>query len=1268
MNDVIESFYQILENNDDQNELFKNILKLNNPEEKNMIIKLFDEFNLESFLGNFNYYFFLKLFFHCFYLASMTKIFQKQSELVISILFFIIEIILFGITQIIYYKKNELFNSKIKILSIVKFSFLMGHSIFCISICFYIEKEIVQNFFVKFLYSLIIIKNLFYFIVSKHNFLICFASNICMLTTFFLTNILIKKFLENKNHIDLNFDNKINDVIYRNLAYIDNTLSAFEYFIEIFFSVFLYYLKKYLLKRKVKIFFENYKNSNYFNYYNNYLINIPGFHISLSENNHFSFNKHFEKFLRNNFLKNIDNQCIKYLNTTNKEILNFNIETKIEKEKQFYCFARFGMSNREETGFPDNKKKEEKERLKIRQSDLKCKSKIKENLFMDNLINLFFNNMKSCDDEKLNLTNFLTIIKTTENNIKMFNILHDSCINYDDTNIINKNIYRKTIKNRNETLISSKSKYNYNNIKINEEPSYFYNGTINNYTINTNNKNNLKRNNERKINTNHFIENNNSSLKNLISLQNVNLDENLYLSKLNSPEFKNNILKKKYNSDKLISKHEDHVSNRENFINRNIIDRNLSLSKRRYSFNYLQRIKKRICEILEINKNKETYNQISNKRTSFDYNCEKKESENELKTILIKAKKQKINDNNKKNQPFNVNCYSNSNFLLMGEFSLNINMKKNNFIIYYRKIKGNIDLIINNITIAKSEENLECETKIKHKILSKISHEFKTPINNILGLVNNLRINNKKNYQNNHELDLIKSLSHYTIYIISDLIQYASNDYSHLNEINNKQIIEKGQNFLFNHILMLRKNYNINFRIIDINKSLFFTFDILNALISCHETKKESIHTQLFLENIYTNFKIRTDEIRLNQILINLISNSVKFTKKGKIVIIADFIQRSKLKEYVKESNLKKNENIIINQKFNNNDNSISEKNEHENNNLFNNNENIINNCNNSKRINSKNIKKNVNPIDEIVIIPSKHKNTTQIRPSKITPNDLNKEKNEYYLKISIVDTGIGISEEKQDEIFNENIKINTEHEFNHQGSGLGLSLCLNLIKILNMKMIFSSKENVGSVFSLLIPVTKLDSDEINNKNNKDSIINKVPPFNGNISNKTSFEKIKSNRIFNKLIQRKSLKDNYKFNKNLSSIKDPENIFNIFNKNINNVYKKSRVVKKHSMFDTKLGFNYKKKFLGDDLLQEITDKNDDFKDKKNCKKEIRFNYIKNNRNSYTKMQENKSNFFRNVKYKSSQIVNKFCINDNQIDEFSSKIYLLNYLIKFLNNY
>ncbi len=71
---------------------------------------------------------------------------------------------------------------------------------------------------------------------------------------------------------------------------------------------------------------------------------------------------------------------------------------------------------------------------------------------------------------------------------------------------------------------------------------------------------------------------------------------------------------------------------------------------------------------------------------------------------------------------------------------------------------------------------------------------------------------------------------------------------------------------------------------------LNFSYSILTSLIKCSKIKSKSIYPKLSISEEIKNFIIYTDEIKLKQILLNLISNSVKFTYSGYIEIEAKYI------------------------------------------------------------------------------------------------------------------------------------------------------------------------------------------------------------------------------------------------------------------------------------------------------------------------------------------------------------------------------------------
>ena len=84
---------------------------------------------------------------------------------------------------------------------------------------------------------------------------------------------------------------------------------------------------------------------------------------------------------------------------------------------------------------------------------------------------------------------------------------------------------------------------------------------------------------------------------------------------------------------------------------------------------------------------------------------------------------------------------------------------------------------------------------------------------------------------------------------------------------------------------------------------------------------------------------------------------------------------------------------------------------------------------------------------------------------------DLNKE-----LVISIFDTGIGISEEKIDSIFDSFVQIENTYTKTHEGVGLGLAIVKQVVGLLNGTINLESKLGVGSTFKITLPIVSTPS------------------------------------------------------------------------------------------------------------------------------------------------------------------------------------------------
>lgn len=79
-------------------------------------------------------------------------------------------------------------------------------------------------------------------------------------------------------------------------------------------------------------------------------------------------------------------------------------------------------------------------------------------------------------------------------------------------------------------------------------------------------------------------------------------------------------------------------------------------------------------------------------------------------------------------------------------------------------------------------------------------------------------------------------------------------------------------------------------------------------------------------------------------------------------------------------------------------------------------------------------------------------------------------------LYIKVTDTGVGIVEEEQHNIFSNFIQADNSISRKFGGSGLGLSICKHLVELMGGKISLSSQLGEGSTFLCQIPMRKLTS------------------------------------------------------------------------------------------------------------------------------------------------------------------------------------------------
>lgn len=163
----------------------------------------------------------------------------------------------------------------------------------------------------------------------------------------------------------------------------------------------------------------------------------------------------------------------------------------------------------------------------------------------------------------------------------------------------------------------------------------------------------------------------------------------------------------------------------------------------------------------------------------------------------------------------------------------------------------NIDLKILTEELKQSKNKAEQTSKLKSQFLANMSHEIRTPLNSILGFTDILELK-EKDPEKKGQLKVVCRAGIHLLNIINDILDFSK--------------IEAGK-------LQIEKN----------NFSLVQLLYHIESIISV-KTSEKKLAFELNLDESIPDI-VYGDRHRINQVILNFLSNSVKFTKRGKIIL-----------------------------------------------------------------------------------------------------------------------------------------------------------------------------------------------------------------------------------------------------------------------------------------------------------------------------------------------------------------------------------------------
>ena len=170
------------------------------------------------------------------------------------------------------------------------------------------------------------------------------------------------------------------------------------------------------------------------------------------------------------------------------------------------------------------------------------------------------------------------------------------------------------------------------------------------------------------------------------------------------------------------------------------------------------------------------------------------------------------------------------------------------------------DLNESNYKLMKANESLKIKDEAQNQFINVAAHELRTPIQPILNAIYLLQSADLSTAKKNQYIDIIKRNTEKLGRLAEDILDVTR--------------IES------NTLKLIKERVNL--------------YDLISNIVEEYKRNIQLIHKDLVVnyESTYRTIFITGDKLRLNQVLLNLLDNAGKFTKKGSITITTSIMSK----------------------------------------------------------------------------------------------------------------------------------------------------------------------------------------------------------------------------------------------------------------------------------------------------------------------------------------------------------------------------------------